>query len=943
MADDAVAAQQAVQERQDTGPTGDSGARLAWVRVRLRAAPGAALTVFVLVLATAFLAAALPREVDRYQDRALRQAVSQAPPPDRGLDLADSYDPQTSLATSDPLTPASVDKVEHIIQQTVRPPVRLAEGDAVYGVRTGAETTVTDPGIPRLSRHDPAADLVAQAGLAGHVRLLSGRMPAAVTAGPSPRLDAVITQRDAQVLHLKVGGRVHLLKAGTPSPLTVTVTGIVAPRDPASAFWHEDPDLLAPQQAQPPIPVGGDPQPYWHFTLLTDRTAADSFLLLGSGASLYWHHPLDPGAMTAHDVPAVQKELSSFDSGPNAAALQRRTGSSVHPTGGIGTVLDGFTQDRDAASPLVLLAAVGVGTTALAVLLMVGGLAAERRRGEMALLRARGGSLAGIARRLAGETAAPALAGGIIGTASALVLLPTQRWTLPVALGALVTAVALLALPLRATWAVRRPRPAGREDLVAARPTRRRLVVELTVAVLMAGAVAALRQRGTASGSDPFLAAAPVLVAVVAALVLLRIYPLPLRLLARPAARLSGAVTHLGLARAGRSPAGGRLPLLALLVSLTLASFGGSVLAGIDHGRSRAATATVGADARIDAEFALGRQLAGQVRKVPGIGRIVTARVEPNSPDPLLDLPYQLVIVDTAAYADLTRAIGLPAFPTGVFTRYDGHGPLPAVLSPRLAASLAGRTDRISTGVGISEIREAAVLTTTPATPGNEFAIVSAAQLAAQHPDMAKYIQYTEPTTLLAMAAPGRQIDIKALHRLAAGSTAFVTVLSRDEQLAAMKDSPLQHGARTVYLAAVAVGAAYSALALLLSLLQAAPQRGTLLARLRTMGMTRRQSRRLVLLEMLPQTLLAAIGGVLVGLAVIPLLGPGVDLRSLTFGSGPQSLAPVDFGLGLHADPWSLVLPSVGLLILACAVLPAQVWLSGRRRESTELRVGDRV
>lgn len=91
---------------------------------------------------------------------------------------------------------------------------------------------------------------------------------------------------------------------------------------------------------------------------------------------------------------------------------------------------------------------------------------------------------------------------------------------------------------------------------------------------------------------------------------------------------------------------------------------------------------------------------------------------------------------------------------------------------------------------------------------------------------------------------------------------------------------------------------------------------------------------------MLPQALLAAIGGVLVGLAVIPLLGPGVDITALAFGSDPGTNVPA--GLGLRADPLSLALPSAGLLALACVVLLAQVWVTGLRRESTDLRVGDR-
>lgn len=930
------------------GPRGDGsgGDDLAWVRVRLRAAPLAALATCALVLVTAFLAAALPRSVDRYEDAALRDSVRNASPKDASVTLGDSSAAGASgvFDGNDPLDPSSIQMVEEQFRKLVKPPLRLAEGQEVMGARSSQEAAVSDPGIPRLSALPPSASLVAQSDLARHTRVVAGRLPRPVSLAGQTTIEGVVTRAAADKLHLKVGGRVHLHK-DAPTPVTVVITGIVVPRDPASPYWNEDDDLLAPQINHPPVAPGDEPKYFWHFTLLVDPTAGDTIPRLGISANVYWYHPVDIGALAAHDVPATRRELTSFMSGPQFVALQRATASGVYVGGGFGTLLDEFAQERAAAWPLVLIAAVGVGTTALAVLLMAGGLAAARRQQEVALLRSRGGSLFGIARRLAGETAAVALPGGIVGTALALLVLPTARWGESVLLGAVVTAAAWLALPLRAAWAVRRPQPAARDDVATARPTLRRLVAELTVAVLVVGAVVALRHRGTGNGTDPFLAAAPVLVAVAAALVLLRIYPLPLRILARPASRLTGAVTHLGLARAGRSPATSQLPLLAMLVSLTVASFGGSVLAGVTHGRDRAATATVGADARVDGQYLpLDSRLPGQVRKVPGVGRVVTARVEPNSPDTAFNSTYSVVIVDPVAYAALTRQIGLPGFPASVFAGPAvGHGVLPAVMSPALARQLGGGTARITTGVGSVQVRAAATLTTTPATPGEQFVIVSKAQLDAQHREMAAFGQYSDPTTLLANAAPGKRIDGVALRKVTRQSTTFVTVLLRSEQRAAMADTPLQHGARRVYLSAVGAGAAYSALAMLLSLLQAAPQRTTLLARLRTMGMTRSQSRRLVLLEMLPQALLAAGGGALVGMAVIPLLRPGVDLRALTFGGGTRDLVPVDFGLGLHADPWSLTLPSAGLLVLACLVLLAQVWVSGRRRESTELRVGDRV
>lgn len=113
-----------------------------------------------------------------------------------------------------------------------------------------------------------------------------------------------------------------------------------------------------------------------------------------------------------------------------------------------------------------------------------------------------------------------------------------------------------LALPLRAVVAHRRPRPVERTDAAGARPSRRRTVAELTVLVLAVGAVLALRGRSTATGGvDALVSATPVLIGVIAALVLMRLYPLPLRLAARPAARTAGLTGFLSLARAGRARA----------------------------------------------------------------------------------------------------------------------------------------------------------------------------------------------------------------------------------------------------------------------------------------------------------------------------------------------------------------------------------------------------
>jgi putative ABC transport system permease protein len=294
--------------------------------------------------------------------------------------------------------------------------------------------------------------------------------------------------------------------------------------------------------------------------------------------------------------------------------------------------------------------------------------------------------------------------------------------------------------------------------------------------------------------------------------------------------------------------------------------------------------------------------------------------------------------VDPADYARLAAHTGLGGgFPAAALATGEGKPVLPAVVSPGLASRFGTGTVQVPAAAGPTTVRVAGVVDSTPAAPDGQFVIVSAAAMARAHPAAAHTLLLAGTT----LYVTGPAVSGKALRAVAKRASAELTVDVRTEVRATYGTTPLQSGARRVYLAAVAAGAGYSALALLLSLLQGAPQRGALLARLRTMGMSRRQCQALALLEMLPQALLAAIGGIAVGLATVALLRPGVDLTALAFTT--RKPAGDLAGTVLRADPASLVLPSTGLLALACAVLAAQTWLTGRRGEGTDLRMGDRT
>ncbi|MZF89273.1 ABC transporter permease, partial [Streptomyces sp. SID5643] len=467
----------------------------------------------------------------------------------------------------------------------------------------------------------------------------------------------------------------------------------------------------------------------------------------------------------------------------------------------------------------------------------------------------------------------------------------------------------------------------GRDDLARARPGGRRTVAELTLLVLAAGSVLTLRRRGPAGEGDLLVSAAPVLVALVAALVLVRLYPLPLRWAAGPAGRLRGVVGFLSLARAGRSPAAvATLPLLALLTALTTAAFGGSVLAGVADARDRAALLETGADALIATPDGspLPAGLARSVGDVAGVRQVTAVRVEFSS-EGESDEARSLTVagVEPESYGELAGRMGLGGFEAGRLRMRDGV--LDAVASPEVAGRLGRAPHRIVTDAGPLTVRITEVRPRTPAVPGGEFLLVDAAGLKGS----------AGPSTLL---AAGAGLDTKALRAAVRGAGSGLSVTLRSEVRAALSDAPLQAGAERIYVWAVAAGAGYALLALVLGLVRSAPERAALLARLRTLGMTSRQGRRLLGLEALPQTLLAAGGGMAVGWATVGLLAPGIDLDRLAL-ADTSGVTPPD--AVLRTDLWSLALPAAGAVLLAGSVAVAQAWWAGRRTPISHLRAGD--
>jgi len=129
-----------------------------------------------------------------------------------------------------------------------------------------------------------------------------------------------------------------------------------------------------------------------------------------------------------------------------------------------------------------------------------------------------------------------------------------------------------------------------------------------------------------------------------------------------------------------------------------------------------------------------------------------------------------------------------------------------------------------------------------------------------------------------------------------------------------------------------ATAAGLSLLVLALTLVLSARSREMTLARLATMGLRSAQSRRITIVETLPAILAATMGGAACALALVPLVGPSVNLAAFT---GMPVVVP------LHANLMAIAATAAGLIVLAWVTLAVQSRLARGRGTTQALRVGE--
>jgi putative ABC transport system permease protein len=466
------------------------------------------------------------------------------------------------------------------------------------------------------------------------------------------------------------------------------------------------------------------------------------------------------------------------------------------------------------------------------------------------------------------------------------------------------------------------------------RRAARRIVIETALVAVAVGGLAVLRSQGLGPGnSGLYSSAAPVLVAIPVAVVVLRCYPLLARELARIAGRSRGVVAFVGLARATRTPPGTVLPSFALVLVLSLVAFPAMVAGAEARSQVAASWQQVGADAIVAAPSGavISTALQRQVSSVPGVVATAAAVVEGGS------LPngneLSVVFVDPASYAAVADQAPGPSFPLAALsepgqsgTAGRGQAAVATADAAQLfaaASSPAGNTGPVDLTVGAGASAIAVRLA------GQVGGVPGVAPPAVVVPLQALGPSPPGPDLML---VAGPHLDVARLSAVVGRALPGGSVTSRAAALAALTTAPVPQAAQAALIQGVAAAAGFGVLILLLSLLLTARTREMTLAFLATMGLRRWQAELLLAAETLPPVLAAAVGGVACAWLLAPLVGPALNLAAFSGSGAAVAVTPAVV---------PLVASAAGLVLAALLVLAAQAVITYHRGSTRALRIAD--
>jgi putative ABC transport system permease protein len=869
-----------------------------------------------------------PRQAQATAARTLQQTMDDVAPLDRAIVAGSSW-ATVNAAVSENLTRADIDQVTTQLRGDfgTGPLPLTPRATDWFGMNPGPYEVLT--ALPSLDGIPGKLEVTYRYPVTGQLRLVTGSMP---DTAPQPRsvgsqeiyeIQVVVTRQTASRFGLRPGSQLpidtpqDMLLSGVSTPgqlpvIRLDVTGIVEPVDPGSTFWNADPLLPAPTLDRT---SGTDT---WAGAVIADPGEIDMLQQIfgQSGLFFQWELPVDTAGLGGQPQALYDEVNRITNQTPALGGQVAPLANALTVTCGLVQPLAAFVQAWSDVNVLLWLVYAGLAMASVVTLILTARMIAARRSAELTLDRTRGASLRQLFWKGTRGAAVACVPAAALAWALALLLIPRAAPAGPVAWwpGVATLAFAVAGPGVVAAWQHRRPR---RRDARRRWRWLPRVIFEATACVAAIGGIVVFRSQ--AGVTDLYASAAPVLVAVPAVIVALRLYQLLLRGLARVSARRRGVIGFLGLARAAQAPATLALPAMTLVLALTVASFTGMVRVAISRAETAVSWQTTGADVVVTSgPLGISPSAVRAIAAVPGVQHAATALVIPLTVAVGQEIQLVTAIaVNPVSYAALVASTeGFSPVRPALLTRPGGQGVIPVLASPQAAADLGGRagtTISAQAGLPTLRIRVSSELRSTPALPaGGAFFVLPTSA-----------INGPPPANLMLLTGPS--IDMTRLDAAVQATMPGETtpaISTRSLALQGLTQAPLQQGTFLLFTLAIAYAAALSLAVMLLGLALGTKDRELTAAKLATMGLTEGQRIRLVALEVIPSIIASAAAAAACCIALPRLVAPAIDLSVFT-----QSQAPVQ----LRPDFASYLLPLAALLAITMIALAYEI-RSGRGR-----------
>jgi putative ABC transport system permease protein len=403
-----------------------------------------------------------------------------------------------------------------------------------------------------------------------------------------------------------------------------------------------------------------------------------------------------------------------------------------------------------------------------------------------------------------------------------------------------------------------------------------------------------------------------------------RLLPYPVAAVARVVGRSRGATSFIATSRAARSPAYAVLPVIAVLMAVGLAAFGGTVQTTADRSREATAWAAVPADAVVTTTTlrAEADELGALIPEATAIADGYLLSSQSAADDRGDSVRIDVLMVDVPAWAEAVAGATEPVEPvTTLATGRPPGGAVPAVMVGQSRDLTVGQSLTVTIRGHEVHVQLLDRAQRFAGAPNNPAIVIPLDRLGTSLADLG--LQWPN---VVYLAGPVADIDLAALlggH-----------VERRADVLAAIGEDPMLRTTLTIFQIAVLAASALAAAAAVLGLQATARSRAYALSILRTLGMPSRSAATLIAAEVIPVSIMAALVGATIGLGVATIAGQAIDLAALT--------GLLDEGGAVAPDVAGTALAAAGVVTVVVVAVGIAIAANRRARLGAVLRVGER-